>query len=72
MRARRKPHRSKPGHIYVGATELRRRRGRRLLVLLFLVLILAASIWLILGWDLAAGESVARLNLSVQMSRGSL
>ena len=71
MRARRKPHRSKPGHIYV-ATELRRRRGRRLLVLLFLVLILAASIWLILGWDLAAGESVARLNLSVQMSRGSL
>ncbi len=52
MRARRKPHRSKPGHIYVGATELRRRRGRRLLVLLFLVLILAASIWLILGWDL--------------------
>ena len=72
MRARRKSHRSKPGHIYVGATELRRRRGRRLLVLLLVVLIIVAAIWLILGWDLAAGESGSRLNLSVQMSRGSL
>ena len=51
---------------------MRRRRGRRLLALLVVVLIVAAAIWLILGWDLAAGESVARLNLSVQMSRGSL
>ena len=72
MRARRKPHSSKPGHIYVGATELRRRRGRRLLALLVVVLIVAAAIWLILGWNLAAGESGSRLNLSVQMSRGGL
>ena len=55
----------------VGAADAR--RGRRLLVLLLVVLIVAAAIWLILGWDLAAGgESVARLYLSVQMSRGSL
>lgn len=39
----------RPGHIYVGATELRRRRGRRVAVVLMVTLAVAALLWLLLG-----------------------
>jgi len=50
MKTRGRPQGSQPGHIYVGATELRRRRGRRLAALLVVVLVVVALIWLTLGW----------------------
>ena len=67
MKIRARPQRRKPGHIYVGATELRRRRGRKLVALLVALLVIAAVIWLALGWELAASRDVGRTDPSMQM-----